>query len=107
MKIEFDTIKFFNKLTKDHSEYFYTFIDRPNLAGGVLLVHPGEEDTQAPHDSDELYYIISGNGYLEINKKKFPISEGKVFFVPRNTSHHFFGNTQKLKVLYFFGAPDS
>ena len=107
MKLEFDTENYVKSIKKNGESYFRTFINRENLAAGILFLRPGEEDTQTPHDSDEIYYVISGNGFLKINKKKYPVSEGKVFFVAKNTEHYFFGNTKDLTVLYFFGGPDS
>lgn len=107
MKLEFDTREYLKKIRKNKNEYFHTFINQQNLAGGLLVLKPGEVDTQAPHESDELYYVISGNGRLRINKKDFTLSPGKIFFVKKNTNHYFFGNTKELVVLYFFGGPDS
>ncbi len=49
----FDTDRYVRKL-RDSDEYFHTFIDRESLAAGVLSLGPGEEDTQEPHDSDEI-----------------------------------------------------
>ncbi|MGQ0376731.1 MAG: cupin domain-containing protein [Nitrososphaerota archaeon] len=106
MKFEFDTRKYIDELQKG-SNYFHTFINKDTLAAGVLVLQPGEKDTQAPHDSDELYYVIRGNGYLKIDKKDYTIEEGKTFFVPKNMEHYFFGNTKELVVIYFFGGPDS
>ena len=106
MKIEFDTAEYVKEL-KQSENYFHTFINRESLAAGVLSLEPGEEDTQTPHESDEIYYIIQGDGFLKINKKDYPVSEGKVFFVAKNIEHYFFGNSKKLTVLYFFGGPDS
>ena len=106
MKIEFDTNEYLNELQKSEN-YFHTFINRDSLAAGVLSLEPGEEDTQTPHEFDELYYVIQGNGFLKINKKDYPVSEGKVFFVAKDIEHYFFGNSKKLTVLYFFGGPDT
>ena len=72
MKFEFDTRKYIDELQKS-SNYFYTFINKDTLAAGVLVLQPREKDTQAPHDSDELYYVIRGNGYLKIDKKDYAI----------------------------------
>ena len=107
MKLEFNTDEYVKEIKKNPSEYFHTFINRENLAAGILLLQPGEEDTQTPHESDEIYYVIRGNGYLRINKKDYSVSDGKVFFVAKNIAHHFFGNSKELAVLYFFGGPDS
>ncbi len=107
MKLEFDINQYFDKIKKNSNQYFHTFINKQSLAAGVLLLQPGEKDTQTPHDSDEIYYIIKGNGFLKINKKDYPVSEGKVYFVAKDIEHYFFGNTKELTILYFFGGPDS
>lgn len=106
MKLNFETRHYIEKL-QNSDDYFYTFINRKSLAVGILLLKPGEDDTQEPHDSDEVYYVVSGSGFLEINKKSYPVGTGTVHFVAKNTPHHFFGNTGELVVLYFFGGPDS
>lgn len=106
MKLDFDLSDYVDKIKKSDS-YFHTFINKSSLAAGVLVLNPGEEDTQIPHDSDEIYYIISGDGYLKINSKDYPVSKDRIFFVGKNVEHYFHGNKKELKVLYFFGGPDS
>ena len=106
LKIKFDTIQYLNKLKKSNS-YFHTFLNKESLAVGVLFLRPGEKDTQEPHESDEIYYIIAGNGFLRINKKSYPVKKDQIYFVARNIPHHFYGNTKNLSVLYFFGGSDS
>ncbi len=106
MKLDFDLDTYVEKIKKGNS-YFYTLINKDSLAAGVLVLQPGEEDTQAPHDSDEVYYVISGDGFLKINNKDHEISKGKLFFVAKDVEHYFHGNKKELKVLYFFGGPDS
>ncbi len=106
MKIEFDTKEYVKNIAKSKS-YFHTFINRENIAAGVLRLLPGEEDTQAPHDSDEVYYVVRGDGFLTVGKKDYSVSEGMSYFVAKNVEHRFHGNTQELVVVYFFSGPDS
>ncbi len=106
MKLEFDLVTYLGKIKKS-SSYFYTFINRDSLAAGVLVLKPGEEDTQEPHETDEVYYVISGDGFLKIKDKDYKVSKDKVFFVAKDIEHHFHGNKKELKVLYFFGGPDT
>jgi len=106
LKLEFDLTTYIRKIKKS-SSYFYTFIDRDSLAAGVLVLQPGEEDTQEPHDNDEVYYVISGNGFLKIKDKDYKVSKDKLFFVAKDVEHYFHGNTKELKVLYFFGGLDT
>ncbi|WP_316504699.1 cupin domain-containing protein [Nitrosopumilus sp.] len=68
MKLDFGLSTYVGKIKKS-SSYFYTFINRNSLSAGILLLRPGEEDTQEPHDVDEVYYVISGDGFLKIKDK--------------------------------------
>jgi mannose-6-phosphate isomerase-like protein (cupin superfamily) len=106
VKLDFDTNKYIEEIRKNEN-YFHTFINRETLAAGILVLQPGEKDTQTPHDFDEVYYVVKGDGFLKINKQDYPISEGKAYFVQKDIEHYFFGNTKELIVLYFFGGSDS
>ncbi len=106
MKLDFDLSTYEEKIQNSNS-YFYTFINRDSLAAGLLILKPGEADTQTPHESDEVYYVISGDGFLRIKDKDYEVSKDKLFFVAKNIEHYFHGNSKELKVLYFFGGPDS
>jgi len=77
------------------------------LAVGLLVLQSGEEDAQTPHSNDEVYYIISGDGFLRIKNKDYAVSQDKLFFVAKDVEHYFHSNSKELKVLYFFGGSDS
>ena len=92
---------------KDSSSLIHNLSIGFLIITGILILKPGEEDTQEPHESDEVYFIISGNGFLKIKNKDYEISKDKLFFVGKNMPHYFHSNTKELKVLYFFGGSDS
>ena len=75
MKFEYDTTDYIRKINKGNS-YFDTFLNKNSLAAGILILKPGEEDTQLPHDSDEMYYILEGDGFLKIKNKNYSIKKG-------------------------------
>ncbi len=106
MKLDFDVKSSIKKIKKS-GMYFHTFINKPSLAVGVLVLKPGDKDTQVPHDNDEVYYVISGDGFLKIKNKDYKVSKDKVFFVAKNVKHYFHGNKKELTVLYFFGGLDT
>ena len=106
MKLDYDVSKYIEKI-KNSDEYFHTFINKQSLAAGVLVLQPGEEDTQEPHQNDEVYFIIKGNGFLKIKNKDYSVEPNKMYFVGKEIEHYFHGNTKELVVLYFFGGPDS
>ena len=106
MKLDYDVAEYIKKIKKS-DEYFHTFINKQSLAAGVLVLQPGEEDTQEPHESDEVYFIIKGDGFLKIKTKDYLVEPNKMYFVGKEIKHFFFGNKTELVVLYFFGGPDS
>ena len=106
LKIQFDTKQYFKKLENSKS-YFQTFINKESLATGVIFLKPGQNDTQDPHESDEIYYILDGNGFLQINDKSYRIKKEEIYFVAKDVPHRFYGNTKNLSILYFFGGSDS
>ena len=106
MKLDYNISKYIEKIKKSDS-YFNTFINTENLAAGVLVLQPGEDDTQEPHDSDEVYFIITGDGFLKIKNENYPIEKNKMYYVEKKIPHFFHGNKSELIALYFFGGPDS
>ena len=106
MKLDYDVAEYIKKIKKT-DEYFHTFINQQSLAAGVLVLRPGEEDTQEPHESDEVYFILKGDGFLKIKNKDYLVEQNKMYFVAKNVEHFFYGNKKELVVLYFFGGPDS
>jgi mannose-6-phosphate isomerase-like protein (cupin superfamily) len=106
MKIDYNVTEYIEKIKKSE-DYFHTFINKQSLAAGVLILQPGEEDTQEPHESDEVYFIIKGDGFLKIKNKDYPVEQNKMYFVAKNIEHFFHGNKKELVALYFFGGPDS
>lgn len=106
MKIDFDTNEYIKKIAKSDT-YFYTFINKENIAAGVLRLEPDETDTQEPHESDEIYYVVKGDGFLLIDKKDYPVSQGMTYYVAKKIPHKFHGNKKELIVMYFFAGQDS
>ncbi len=106
MKLDYNIDEYIEKIKKSNN-YFHTFINKQSLAAGVLVLKPGEEDNQEPHESDEVYFIIKGDGFLKIKNKDYPVGPNKIYFVAKNIEHFFHGNTKELVVLYFFGGSNS
>lgn len=106
MKLDFNVAKYIEKV-KNKKNYFYTFINKDTLAAGVLVLEPGEVDTQEPHECDEVYFVLDGDGFLKIKDKDYQVSKNKLYFVAKKTEHYFYGNSKELVALYFFGRHDT
>ncbi|MEW5840573.1 cupin domain-containing protein [Nitrososphaera sp.] len=88
----------------DDDSYWIDFMRVRHMEAGVLRLRPGEEDTQTPHDEDELYFVAEGSGYVEAGDERRPVKKGSIIFVPARVPHHFYGNKELLVVLYVFAA---
>ncbi|HKA26377.1 MAG TPA: cupin domain-containing protein [Gaiellaceae bacterium] len=68
---------------------------------GVYVLVAPEPDRQAPHDDDEVYFVIEGRGMLEVEGENVELREGHAVFVPAGAEHRFVGYEQ-LSVLVLF-----
>src|SRR5919197_1892233 len=84
--------------------YFIDFITTKQIQAGVLRLHPGGNDTQQPHSVDEVYYVIHGDGLINIKGNDYNIKQGSCVFVKAGTEHRFHGNNEDLVVLYALGG---
>ena len=82
--------------------YFIDFLKVRDLEAGIIVLRPGEKDTQEPHSADELYYVIEGTGFIELGKADKPVKKGSIIFVPAGLRHKFYGNKEDLVILYMF-----
>ena len=60
---------------------------------------------QEPHTEDEVYYVLSGEGTLQVEGKDQPVKAGSILFVAKNVDHRFHSITSELSLLVFF-APE-
>jgi mannose-6-phosphate isomerase-like protein (cupin superfamily) len=81
-------------------KYWESCFEQPGFEFGVIRLGVNEKDSQQPHASDEVYFIISGNGFLNINGQNFKVEQNMAFFVPRKTVHYFHRNTEELIAFY-------
>jgi mannose-6-phosphate isomerase-like protein (cupin superfamily) len=95
--------KLYSKMHLDNSD-FLTFFDLDHLQVGILRLRPGEIDTQEPHSKDEVYFVLEGDGFIEIGNKSYEIKKDLFIYVPSKVKHRFHGNTQEILVLYFFSG---
>ena len=88
-----------SKISK--SKYFMNILNTHTMEVGIIKLRKNQKDTQQPHESDEIYYVISGNGKIVINKNEYDVKPGNIIYIPKNTSHHFQTiNENELVVLY-------
>jgi len=75
--------------------------ESPGLEIGVYVLVAPEPDRQQPHDDDEVYVVLEGDGMLEIEGEQVALRVGHAAFVPAGAEHRFTGYEQ-LSVLVLF-----
>ena len=77
------------------------------LTFGIAEVDPGEhrEMRLHRHEPSEVYYILSGEGFVHIEGRDYPVRPGATVFIPGNAWHaaHNTGS-EPLRLLYVFGV---
>lgn len=80
--------------------YWNSFIEKSNFEFGVMRILPGQIDNQNPHASDEVYFILEGNGIMEIGNHEYEINQGKIFYVEKGIHHKFKDNSETIIAYY-------
>lgn len=83
-----------------NSGYFYNFLNIKTMEVGIINLKKGQKDTQQPHAFDEIYYIISGKGTIEIDGIKNNVNPGKIIYIPKKVHHSFHAISDKIIALY-------
>ena len=73
---------------------------------GVYVLVAPEPDRQQPHEFDEVYIVLEGEGMLEVEGEAAALSEGKALFVPAGAEHRFTAY-EHLSLLVVFNGPHS
>lgn len=88
------------KQVDNENIYWNSFIEQPGFEVGVLKLRVNEKDIQNPHKTDEVYFILEGDGKLNINGENFDIKLKNIYYIPRNTPHHFHSNSKDIVAFY-------
>lgn len=68
---------------------YEVFFDSPALELGVYVLVAPEPDDQEPHDHDEIYVVLEGNGVLTVADEVIELRRGDAAFVAAGTEHRF------------------
>lgn len=82
--------------------YFLDVFNNKGVDLGILRLRKGETDTQLPHSVNEVYFIVEGNGFIEIEGKLKHVKKADFIFVSANLQHRFIVDDEDLVVIYFF-----
>ena len=83
----------------DDPGYVAAFQDEGIEAG---IYKPDQVDSQTPHDEDELYVVLKGQGTFCLEEDQYKVEEGDLLFVPAKAEHCFKDFSDDFVVWAFF-----
>ena len=92
---------------RQSGDVWIEFLRVPALSMGLYVLPAGAKDTQVPHAEDEVYYVVSGRGVLQVEGKDQPVKQGSVLFVAGKAKHHFHSIAEELTVMVFFAPAEN
>jgi|SRR6478672_11871803 len=88
-------------------ELYHEFLRQDSMSAGLYVLRAREADPQTPHDQDELYHVISGQGRMRVEEHDRPVGPGSIIFVPAQVEHRFHSITADLTILVVFAPPET
>ena len=83
---------------------YFVALNRGTLEVGLYA--PEGVDPQQPHDQDECYVILEGDGRFEMGDETVPFQPGDFFFVPAGVPHRFLEFDDSFKAWVIFYGPE-
>ena len=87
---------------RENKELYHEFFSADRLSIGLYVLEAGATDLQPPHTEDEIYYIVSGSGTIEVSGEYRQVSAGTVIYVDAHVDHRFDSITENLSVIVVF-----
>jgi mannose-6-phosphate isomerase-like protein (cupin superfamily) len=91
------------KTLKESGGLFVELFKRGTLS--VEIYRPDKIDHQKPHDKDEVYVVIAGNGKFYCDGKTTSFQAGDFLFVPAGIEHRFENFSEDLLTWVIFYGP--
>ena len=90
---------------KTNGQLYHEFFAADRLSVGLYVLEAGATDPQSPHTEDEIYYIVSGAGTVEIAGERRPVSAGAIIYVDAHVEHRFHSISEDLSIIVVFAPP--
>jgi mannose-6-phosphate isomerase-like protein (cupin superfamily) len=68
----------------------------------IYHLNADEPDRQSPHTEDEIYYVLSGEGVIDIAGEAYPLKPRTIIFVEKQVEHRFRDYPEGLTLLVVF-----
>ncbi len=92
------------KVLESKQSEFETLFEHGTLS--LEIYRPKDVDKQQPHNRDEVYVVISGNGYFIKGEERMPFGPGDFLFVPAFMEHRFVDFSEDFVTWVLFYGPE-
>lgn len=72
----------------------------------IEVYKPELVDLQQPHERDEAYIVISGEGFYEVGEERMPFVAGDFLFAPAGVQHRFVDFSDDFVTWVIFYGPN-
>ncbi|MCB9437164.1 MAG: cupin domain-containing protein [Anaerolineales bacterium] len=86
---------------------YHEFLRVPAMSLGLYILPAHSTDPQQPHNEDEVYYVVSGRGMIEVAGENQSVQSGTIVYVPAHAPHHFHSITEDLTIVVFFAPAET
>lgn len=96
-------------VTHTRDGVFGRYYQFPDIASGTTVAYAeftGEHGQRTIGDRPRIYYILDGEGELELNGTKTPIVKDDVVAIPPHTTYNLWPTTGTIKVVLFMELLD-
>lgn len=83
---------------------YLEFLRVPSMSCGLYRLPAGSKDLQAPHDEDEVYFVLEGKARLRVNDEETEVGPGSVLYVQSTSRHSFVEIDEDITLLVFFAS---
>ena len=101
----YELVHLINQQIQSGQDYL-EFLHVPSLSAGLYMLAAGAVDMQEPHTEDEIYYVISGRSFIQVDQESRPVEAGSLVFVKAHVEHRFHTITEDLRVLVIFAPAE-
>jgi mannose-6-phosphate isomerase-like protein (cupin superfamily) len=91
---------------KASNTLYLEFLKVPDLSMGLYILPTGGIDPQSPHTEDEVYYVVSGRGKIQVGDEDRDVGAGSIVYVTKNVEHRFHSIEEELTMIVFFAPAE-
>ncbi len=89
---------------KGEAVEYLEFLNVPTISCGLYRLEAGSKDMQAPHDEDEVYFVLEGKARMHLGDTEREVTPGSLLYVRAATEHSFFEIEEDMLLLVLFAS---